>query len=145
MGIFERMRDTVIRENVPSLPEDVDIRTFIYTLIYHPLMVLKDDNFTLFRIIISEMLVNEELRNLYATQILQPTLIGAEDYFQQYAEKMALRPVNARLIVRAISSMILGLIMEHIMGDSTLIDDWDKLPDVLTDLILNGLKNEMGA
>jgi len=145
MGIFERMRETIIRENAPSFPEDLDLRTFIYTLIYHPLMALKDDNFMIFRIIISEVGVNEELRSLYEAQILQPTLTEAEGYFQQYAEKLGLQTTNIHLIVRAIYGMILGLILQHIMGDSAVIHDWEKLPDVLTDLILNGLKNKMGA
>jgi len=33
-----------------------------------------------------------------------------------------------------------GLILEHIMGDATLEAQWDTLPDLITDLILNGLQ-----
>src|SRR5688572_4950458 len=59
LGVFERMRDTVV-QTVPSLPQDLDGRAFIYTLLYHPLMALKDENFKIFRIILSEIGVNEE-------------------------------------------------------------------------------------
>jgi AcrR family transcriptional regulator len=141
LGIFERMRETVL-QTVPPLLQDLDGRAFIYTLLYHPLMALKDDNFKIFRIILSEISVNEELRTLYNAQILQPSLREAESVFQQYGEKLGLKPANAKLIVRAIYGMVLGLIQQHIIGESEVINDWDKLPDLLTDLILNGLKNE---
>ena len=39
--------------------------------------------------------------------------------------------------MRAISGMVLGLILQHVMGDKTLEAKWDELPDVLTDMILD--------
>jgi hypothetical protein len=38
--------------------------------------------------------------------------------------------------------MVLGLIVEHIMGDQTLESRWDELPDFLTDMILDGLGSD---
>src|SRR3982750_3875447 len=37
LGIFERMRATVIQESTP-LPEDMDLRSLIRAFIVHPLM-----------------------------------------------------------------------------------------------------------
>lgn len=142
LGIFDQMRESVIQENLPPDPGQMDFRTFIRTFLAQPLMALKSNNFALFRIVISEMMVNEELRTLYYQQILQPTLMMAELYLQQQAGKPGYKLENPRLIVRAISGMVLGLTLEHIMGDPTLTEHWDQLPDVLTDLILNGLEVE---
>jgi len=44
--------------------------------------------------------------------------------------------------VRAIFGMILGLMLEYIMGDTTLVDRWDELTDVLADLLVDGLKDD---
>ncbi len=44
--------------------------------------------------------------------------------------------VNIRLTMRAISGMVLGLILQHIMGDETLEAQWEALPDFLADLII---------
>ena len=41
--------------------------------------------------------------------------------------------------MRAIAGMVLGLILEYIMGDKTLEAHWDELPDVLTNMLLDGL------
>ena len=138
LGIFERMRESIIQENVPLAPDGIDFRTFIRTFIALPLMGLKKDNFALFRIVFSEMMVNAELRALYYQQILEPTLSLAEPYFQ---EQLASSPAKAKLTIRAISGVILGLVLEYIMGDGTLATQWDELPDFLTDLLLHGIQN----
>jgi TetR/AcrR family fatty acid metabolism transcriptional regulator len=142
LGIFERMKVAIIQRESPLLDASTDFRTFLRTFLYHPLMALKADHFALFRIIISEMMVNEELRTLYYQQILEPTLATAEAFFSEQLTKRGRSATDAKLIIRAISGMIMGLTLEYIMGDTILTADWDKLPDLLTDLILNGLNNQ---
>lgn len=142
LGIFDRMKASVIQENIPLAPDGIDLRAFIRTFIALPLMSLKKDNFALFRIVISEMMVNEELRTLYYKQILEPTLTLAEPFFQEQAAKQGLNPANARLTIRAISGMVMGLTLEYILGDATLTAQWEELPDFLTDLILHGLQDD---
>ena len=141
LGIFDRMKASVIQENIPLAPDGMNLRTFIHTFITLPLMSLKKDNFALFRIVISEMMVNEELRTLYYKQILEPTLTLAEPYFQEQAAKQGLNLADARLTIRSISGMVMGLTLEYIMGDATLTAQWEELPDFLTDLVLKGIQN----
>ena len=140
MGIFERMRLSVMQEVELPDPGTLDLPTFVRTFLYHPLMVLKQDNFALFRIVISEMLVNEDLRTLYHEQVMQPVLQSAEAYFLKYAAQQGIDALHAQLIVRAISGMILGLTVEYTLDDNLLIEHWEKLPDVLTELLLHGLQ-----
>jgi AcrR family transcriptional regulator len=142
LGIFERMRDSIMAQNPVPVPDQLDFPTFIRLFLSQPLMVLKQDNFGLFRIIVSEMMVNEELRDLYYQQVLEPTLMMAEAFFGEQAAKLGMSEIEAKLTVRAISSMMMGLMLEHIMGDSTLIDHWETVPDVLTNLLLNGLQHK---
>ena len=142
LGIFDRMKATIIAENMPPVPEELDLRTFLRVSLYHPLMALKQDNFALFRIVVSEMMVNEELRTLYYQQILEPTLTLAETYLGNQMAKRGYNPLSVRLTLRAISGMVLGLMMEYIMGDSTLEDQWESLPDFLADLLLKGLEGD---
>ncbi len=141
LGIFERMKASVIQENMPPVPEELDLRTFIHTFLAQPMMAQQRENFALFRIIISEMMVNEELRRLYYEQILEPTLMLGEAYFGVQAIKLGLSPQQSSLIVHAISAMVVGLMVQNIMGDTTLAAQWEQLPDLLTDLLVNGLKD----
>jgi AcrR family transcriptional regulator len=138
LGIFERMKASIMQENPPLALDAIDVRTFIQ-IIQIPLMGLKKDNFALFRIVVSEMMVNEELRALYYKQIMKPTLELAEAAFQKLAVKRGLSPLKIQLTIRAISGMILGLMLEYAMGDGVLTEQWEELPDFLADFIVNGL------
>jgi TetR/AcrR family fatty acid metabolism transcriptional regulator len=140
MGIFERMRDALAQETPLLDPTELDLRGFLRHLIAHPLMALRRDNFALFRIMISEMMVNEELRGLYYQQMLYPGLAAAKAIFQQPVS--GLSQERADLVIRVISGLILGLMVENIMGDTLLAERWDDLPDLLTDLLLDGLMGD---
>jgi TetR/AcrR family fatty acid metabolism transcriptional regulator len=142
LGIFERMRASVIHENMPPLPDDLDLRTFIQAVMIPPLAALQQDNFALFRIVVSEMLVNEEMQRLFYEQVWKPTLAMAEAYFEKQGAQHGLAPDEARLVIRGISGMVLGLMLEYIMGDPDVIAGWDRLPALLADLMTNGLKGK---
>ncbi len=139
LGIFDRMKDLVIQENMPLMPEGGDFRLLLRGFLTQPLVALKQDNFSLFRIVMSEILVNDQLRAAYNQQILEPTLALAETYIGNELIKQGLSPLQARLTIRAVSSMMMGLIIEYVMGDPTLAAHWDELPDVLTEFVLNAL------
>jgi len=142
LGIFDRMKTTILEGNTPPAADEMGFPTFIRTFLHQPLVVLKQDNFALFRIVVSEMMVNEELRTLYYQQILEPTLSLAEPYFRQQMAKRGSSSMDAGLVLRAISGMMMGLMMQYIMGDTMLVDQWEQMPDVITNLISNGLMND---
>lgn len=138
IGIFERVKASIVQENTHIVLEAIDVRSFIQIL-QLPLMGLKKDNFALFRIVVSEMMVNEELRTLYYQQIMEPTLAHAETYLQAHAIKQGLDPAKIPLLIRIISSTILGLMLEYTMGDSVLTTQWEELPELLADFVVKGL------
>jgi AcrR family transcriptional regulator len=142
LSIFERMRETVLAEQTLPVLEAVDTHTFLRMFLQQPLTALKEDNFSLFRIVLSEMMVNDELRTRYYQQIMEPTLAIAETYLQTQVDQGRLHIPDVGLTVRAISAMILGLMIEYTVGDHTLSAQWDQLPDALTNLILNGIKDK---
>jgi AcrR family transcriptional regulator len=142
VGILDRMRESVMQSADFSTAIDMDIRSFMRVYLHHPLMALKEDNFELFRAIVSEITVNTELRELYRQQILEPRLADAAPQFQQWVEQGILRPIDIDLTVRTLSGLVMGLMLQHIMGDKTLEARWDELPDFLADLILDGLRSK---
>ncbi len=141
IGILDLMRESAQQDADFSTVSMGDFRSFLKVYLRQPLIVPKADNFELFRVVISEIMVNKELRELYYQKIFEPTITMAESYFQQWAEQDNLKPANLSLTLRAISGMVLGLILEYIMGDKILESEWDELPDFLADLILDGLRS----
>jgi AcrR family transcriptional regulator len=142
LGILERMRESVMQNADFSAEIEIDVRSFMRVYLYHPLMALKADNFELFRAVVSEMTVNVELRELYYQQILQPQLAAAAPQFQRWEKQGILRPLDIDLTVRTLSSLVMGLMLQHIMGDATLEARWNELPDFLADLILDGVRRK---
>jgi TetR/AcrR family fatty acid metabolism transcriptional regulator len=142
IGIFERMRDKVLQAQ--PLPADAppDLRTLVHTFIAPPLQALKDDEFALFRVIFSEMMVTPELRTLYYQHVLEPTLTLGAAYLEEQAAHLGIKLADPRLTVRMISGMLFGLIIEYIMGDTALAAEWDHLPARLTDLLVDGLTGD---
>jgi AcrR family transcriptional regulator len=142
LGIFDRLNESDQRDEDLSKFTEVDFRSFMKAYLRHRLTVLQVGNFEVFRVVLSEIMVNKELRELYYRKILEPTFSMAEAYFQQWAAQHIIKPINISLAMRAISGMVLGLIVEHIMGDQALESKWDELPDFLTDMILDGLGSD---
>jgi AcrR family transcriptional regulator len=139
LGIFDRLNESDQRNEDFSKSSEVDFRSFMKAYLRHRLTILRADNFEVFRVVLAEIMVNKELRELYYRKILEPTFTMAEVYLQQWASQHIVKPINISLAMRAISGMVLGLIVEHIIGDQTLESKWDELPDFLTDMILDGL------
>lgn len=143
-GIFDRMRETVQaqKEFDELLQPNVDLRTFLKLYLHYPLMALKTNNFELFRVVMSEIMVNSELRELYYQKILEPNFGLVEKYFEEWAKQQLIKPINISLTLRIISSTIFGLIFQSILGDKILEEHWDELPEFLSDLFTEGISQK---
>jgi TetR/AcrR family fatty acid metabolism transcriptional regulator len=142
LGILTRMKESVQQEVDPAQLAGMDLHTFVRTYLHYPLTVFEASNFELFRVVLSEIMVNKEVREQYYQQILEPTIALAERSFQQWAEQNNVAPIHTTLMLHTISGLVLGLIVQRIMGDATLEAHWERLPDVLSDLLLNGIRSE---
>jgi hypothetical protein len=96
----------------------------------------------MFKIIFSEITINEELRARFQQVLLEPMLSMANAALQQWADQGKIAPLNIELTVRAISGMILGLLLQQSMNDQTLTEHWEELPGVLSRLLLDSIKKE---
>src|SRR5690349_18562474 len=69
LGMLDRMNESDQREEDFSQFTEGDFRSFMNAYLRHRLTVLKADNFEVFRVVVSEILVNQELRQLYYRKI----------------------------------------------------------------------------
>lgn len=139
LGIMDRLTSAALQNvDITSLAT-MDLPQFIRMYIQHPLTVFESSNFELFKVVVSEILVNQEMRERYYQQVLAPTINVGEQFFRQWAEQHDLDPLHTKLLMHAISSMIIGLIVQRIMGDTTLEAEWEHLPAYLSDLLFHGI------
>lgn len=139
LGIFDRMRESIQQESGLGPVAGNDLRSFLNTYLTQPLIALRADNFDLFRVVVSEMMVNQELRALYRQQILEPANILAEAQLQQWVAQGVVKSMDVQLAARTITGLVIGLILQHITEDAFLAEHWEQLPEFLTGLLLDGL------
>ena len=139
LGIMNRMNETERREDDLAQVVDTDIRAFMRHYFRQRFTALTLGGPEVFQVVLSEVLVNEELRELYMQQVVAPTFALAETYFAQLVEAGKVRRLDVPLTLRMISATFLGLLIERLIGDPQLQARWDELPDLLTTLFLDGL------
>jgi hypothetical protein len=142
-----RSRDREVpRPRIPSRGEqhlvpksEQDLRSF-FTAYLRQRMSLLWPNAEVFQAVLPEMLVNEELRELYYQQVLVPTFTVAEHSFQAQSATGQVRSTDVPLTVRAIAGMTFGLLTLQLLGDEVIAERWKELPEVLTTLVFDGLQ-----
>ena len=142
LGILDMMGQSAQQEAELTTLGASDLHSFLVAYFRLPLMTLRADNFALFKVIMSEIMVNHDLRTLYYQKILEPSLLAAEQVFQQWATQHVIAPVDISLLVRTSSALILGLLVQNVIDDQTLDSRWDELPDFLANLWLSGIESK---
>lgn len=143
IGILERMqmvaRAAAQEEKTLQIGKDGNIQDFLRAFLFQPLQIFHGENIELYKIIFSEITVNEELRERFSQQILEPMLSTAQNVLQRWADLGVISPLNIDLMARTIASMILGLLLQQSMGDQVLTTQWEELPDVLSQWLVHGI------
>lgn len=142
LAILHRLNETTEREQQFAQGSEQDVRSFFRAYLQQR-MALLWPNAEVFRAVLPEILVNAELRDLYYQQVLAPTFAVGEQFFQ--AQSSQFRPVDRPLALRAIASTILGLLLLQLLGDHTIAERWEELPEVLTTMMFDGLQPNEGA
>jgi AcrR family transcriptional regulator len=139
LGILNRLNETTEREQ-QLLPESgQDVRAFFASYLRQRMSLLWP-NAKVFQAVLPELLVNEDLRELYRQQVLEPTFAIAERYFQAQSTAGKGQSLDVSLTVRAIAGTLLGLLTLQLLGDEVIAQRWQELPEVLTALLFDGLQ-----
>jgi len=139
LGLLNRLNESTERQEQFALGSEQDFRAFFIAYLRQRMSLLWS-NAEVFRVLLSEMLVNVELRELYYQQVIMPTFKVAEQYFLAQSEEGHLRHIDVPLTVRAIASTLLGLLTTQLLGDQEIAQRWEELPEVLVTLMFDGLK-----
>jgi TetR/AcrR family fatty acid metabolism transcriptional regulator len=108
-------------------------------------MSLMWENREVFRVVLSEMLVNVELRELYLRQVLTPTMRIAEEYFRAMVERGQIRSVDIPLAVRTLAGTVMGLLVLDLLGDEEVGARWQEIPEVVASIMSGGLECDEDA
>lgn len=144
IGIMTRLADLEHLDTELADALQSDVRDFLIAVFRHRVGLLPQ-NLETIQAIMPEILVNPALRERFRQQFLQPTVALLEQYIRARVELGHIRPINGPLAVRAVQSMFVGLIILRILGDETLLLEWDELPEVLATILFDGLSPRGGG
>ncbi len=141
-GILDRLNESDKRETYFEQSADMDIDSFFRLHLRQRLEKLGPKGLEVIQIVLSEILVNHDLRDMYYEKVIAPTFQLAEKYFYGWMEAGLIRQFDVPIMMRMITSMVLGLLVLRLLGDPTIESKWEQLPDVIADMVLYGIQGE---
>ena len=142
LGLLHRLNESDARQHHfdQALVQNSDVDRFLRSYLRQRFEVFFHTGSDVFRATLSEILTNVELREVFRSQILEPTFAIAEQHLQEWADRGLIRMRDVRLSLRVIAGMTLGTIMLRLMGDPELEARWNDVPDLIADMLLAGIE-----
>ena len=100
---------------------------------------IEQSGFDIFQMLISELLIDRDLRERYREQTFTPTFAIAEGYLRGGMAGGTIRSLDPQLAARALAGMTLGVLLLRLLGDPTLQERWVEMPDVIATILMHGL------
>jgi AcrR family transcriptional regulator len=108
-------------------------------------MALIWENREVFRVVLSEMLVNAALRERYLREVVEPTMRIGEENLRTRIEQGTARATDAPLAMRIGAGAVLGLLVLGLLGDEEVASRWEEASGILSGLLIHGLEKAGGG
>ena len=108
-------------------------------------MALIWENWEVFRVVLSEMLVNAALRERYLRDVVEPTMRIGEENLRTRIEQGTARATDAPLAMRIGAGAVLGLLVLGLLGDEEVASRWEEASGILSGLLIHGLEKAGGG
>ena len=144
LAILDRLNETERRAEDFEEGMAMDFRGFLEEYLRQRMSLIWE-NREVFRVVLSEMLVNSELRERYRRQVVEPTMRIAEETFRSRMKQGEMRKTDAPLAMRSVAGALLGVVVLGLLGDEEIDSRWDEVPYVLAELLLHGLDTRKGG
>src|SRR5215217_4680992 len=138
LTILDRLNETERRAADFEEGMATDFRGFLKQYLRRRMTLIWESR-EVFRVVLSEMLVNGELRERYLRHVVVPTMRIAEENLRSRMEQGEVRETDAPLAMRSVAGAVLGVLVLGLLGDEEIGSRSDEVPDVLTGLLIQGL------
>ncbi|MGW8251141.1 MAG: TetR/AcrR family transcriptional regulator [Anaerolineales bacterium] len=95
---------------------------------YHPML----------QSVLSEILVNPELRRRYYNEQISPGILLISQSLQRLHENGQIREINIPITARMLTALMLGLYVLEVMDDPLIRSQWDVLSHEIAALLIDG-------
>lgn len=108
----------------PSTADGIDPERMIRDMIANRWAAFSPAVLTMLRVVLSEVLVNPDLRHLYVERVITPALTLPEGLMSQLSAQGKLVMADAGMTLRMMTAMFLGLVMLRLLGDGGSSRKW---------------------
>lgn len=115
-----------------------ELGAFLRTRLSERFAALTPERLDALRVVLSEALVDEELRRIVLTRVLAPTYALPVPAFEALAAAGRLNAPDAAFAARAMTAAVLGLAVLRLLGEPSL-KPWGETAERLAELLLEGL------
>jgi AcrR family transcriptional regulator len=144
MAIMDGLNETERRAEDFEEGLATDFGGFVQAYL-HRRMALIWENRDVFRVVLSEMLVNTGLRERYMKEVVEPTMRIGEKNFGSRVKQGGTWTTDAALATRVTAGAVLGLLVLGLLGDGEVASRWEEASGVLSGLLLSNLDNAGGG
>lgn len=139
LGMFGQLGHEAVDGDPEPLPSSGDVDGLVRTLLRRRWAAYTDETLPMIRVVLSEVLVDAELRALFVERVIAPAVTLPEILFKTLAAERKLASTDAAMTLRMITASFLGLVVLRLLGDEMLEARAREVPDLLADLLLPGL------
>ena len=138
LGIMEHLyeEEHLDVQLLNSLPEDAS--DFLVSMLeYHKLNV--SHNNAMLQSVLSEILVNPQLRQRYYLQLISPSIQKLTDHVLARMEMGQIRNIKPQHLVRIIISLFFGLFFLQVLKDEVVLSEWEELSKSVVKVLFDGI------
>ena len=96
-------------------------------------------NGDMFQAVLSEILVNPELRRRYYEELIIPSQELLEKHLRERIEMGQIRLIDPSIAARIVLAMLSGLFILQVVGDPVIRSEWETIAKLLTDILFEGV------
>ena len=118
----------------------VDARHFLMAMLENRREMVEQKG-EMLQSVLSEILVNPDLRQRYYQQLTLPVLGLLTGHLQARSQMGQIKPVDAALVSQILVGLTTGLFVLEVLGDPKVTTEWEELSEVITSILFDGIAN----
>jgi AcrR family transcriptional regulator len=119
-----------------GLPQDA--RQFLISIMRYRRDFVLENN-AMLQSVLSEILVDPELRQRYYQELMLPNMQKIEEHIRQRSERRQISGLDSEAMARIITGMMLGLFVLQVLGDPLVTEQWERLSTCFASVLFDGL------
>jgi AcrR family transcriptional regulator len=93
--------------------------------------------------VLSEILVDPQLRQRYYQELLLPAIHQIESHLRRRIELGQIKDLDSEAMARILTGLMLGLYVLQVLGDPLVTEEWERLSESFTTALFDGVAPTM--